>query len=91
MSGGCGRAPPAGHLTLDAIDRPAAARSRSRTRRCGTRRTADVTAPFELPVLRSDGTVALFEARLNHFDSPHGQFAGAVAIVVPNTPDRRTA
>ncbi len=47
----------------------------------------NVTEPFELPVLRADGTVVTFDARLNHFDAPHGEFTGAVAILVPQRRD----
>jgi PAS domain S-box-containing protein len=45
----------------------------------------NVTEPFELPVLRADGTVVTFGARLNHLDSPQGRFAGAVVVLVPST------
>jgi hypothetical protein len=49
--------------------------------------TRNITGPFQLPVLRADGTVATFAVRLNYLDSPEGCFVGAVAILVPDAHD----
>jgi hypothetical protein len=48
----------------------------------GGERSADA-APFHLPILRADQTVAVVAARFVFLDGPHGRLRGAMIIIEP--------
>jgi PAS domain S-box-containing protein len=48
----------------------------------GGERSADA-APFFLPVLRADHTIAVFAARFVFLDGPYGRLLGAMILVQP--------